>query len=237
MRFQQRRELLGASHEASLDIGLDPAYFSWKGGLSMPTLQQWGARSRPPETSQSSHPRRCWPRSRRSRRNIIHGCRQTVILRHRRVRWRVAQFAPSLTVKLAPIHLLHRLGVLTTPVVPNLTDISSTWAYIRYLWAFELPDGTPNDPLRLSDAALGLDFHQKGLMSDQIGVGMAALIMELYFNAPDGTDVSVAVNEHVLPAALAEAASPDYLFWNAERTAYCVVECKGTRCARNVSVQ
>ena len=43
----------------------------------------------------------------------------------------VAQFAPSLRVPLKPIHLLHRLGVITTPVVPNLADISSTWAYIR----------------------------------------------------------------------------------------------------------
>ena len=62
----------------------------------------------------------------------------------------------------------------------NLTDISSTWAYIRYLWAFKPPGGTQIDPLRLSDAALGIDFHQKGLMSDQIGIGMAALIMDVY---------------------------------------------------------
>ena len=124
----------------------------------------------------------------------------------------VAQFDPSLTVQLAPIHLLHRLGVITTPVVPNLADISSTWAYIRYLWAFEPPDGTPNDPLRLSGAALGIDVHQKTLMSDQIGVGMAAVVMELYFNAPVAVDVAVALNEQVLPVDLAEAASPDYLF-------------------------
>ena len=149
----------------------------------------------------------------------------------------VAQFAPSLRVPLKPIHLLHRLGVITTPVVPNLADISSTWAYIRYLWAFELPDGTPNDPLRLSDAALGIDVHQKRLMSDQIGVGMAALVMELYFNAPAAADVAVALNEQVLLVELTEAASPDYLFWNAAQTAYYVVECKGTRCSRNVALE
>ena len=148
----------------------------------------------------------------------------------------VAQFDPSLTVQLAPIHLLHQLGVITTPVVPNLADISSTWSYFRYLWAFELPDGTSNDPLRLSGAALGIDPHQKGLMSDQIGVGMAALVMELYFNAPEAVDVAVALNEQILPVGLAASASPDYLFSNAERTAYYVVECKGTRGSRSVGV-
>ena len=149
----------------------------------------------------------------------------------------VTQFEPSLTVQLMPIHLLHRLGVITTPVVPNLADISSTWAYIRYLWAFEPPDGTPNDPLRLSGAALGIDRHQKVLMSDQIGVGMAALVMGSYFNAPEAADVAVALSEQVLPVELTEAASPDYLFSNAERTACYIVECKGTRCSRNVALQ
>ena len=128
----------------------------------------------------------------------------------------VERFDPHTTVPLAPVSLLHRLGVITTPVVPNLTDISSTWAHIRYLWAFHLPDGTPNDLLRLSSAALGIDFHQKALMSDQIGVGMAAVVMELYFNAADAVDVAVAVDEQVLPVELAGAASPDYLFSNAD---------------------
>ena len=149
----------------------------------------------------------------------------------------VPQFAPSLTVQLAPIDLLHRLGVITTPVIPNLADISATWAYIRYLWAFALPDGTPNDSLRLSPSALGIDHHQKGLMSDQIGVGMAALVMELYFNAPEAADVAVAVNEQVLPVELAARANPDYLFSNAAGTIYYVVECKGTRCSRNAAIE
>lgn len=149
----------------------------------------------------------------------------------------VAHFDPRRTVQLEPIRILHRLGVITTPIVPNLTDISSTWAYIRYLWAFEPPDGTQIEPLRLSDAALGIDFHQKALMSDQIGIGMAALIMELYFNASDAADVAVVLDERILPVELAHAASPDYLFSNADRTAYYVVECKGTRCSRSVALQ
>ena len=148
----------------------------------------------------------------------------------------VPQFDPWRTAQLAPVHLLHRLGVITTPVVPNLTDICSTWAYIRYLWAFELPDGTPNDPLRLSDAALGIDFHQKGLMSDEIGVGMAAYVMAEYFNVPHAADVDVVVKRKFLPVELVEATSPDYLFFNAEQTIYYVVECKGTRTSRNAAM-
>lgn len=149
----------------------------------------------------------------------------------------VEQFDPYLTVPLAPVSLLHRLGVITTPVIPNLTDISSTWAHIRYLWAFELPDGTQNDFLRLSGAALGVDSHQKGLMSDQIGVGMAAAVMETHFGATDAVDVAVLLEEQILPVELAGAASPDYLFSNVDGTAHYVVECKGTRCGREAAIE
>ncbi len=149
----------------------------------------------------------------------------------------VPQFAPWRTAQLAPVHLLHRLGVITTPVVPNLTDICSTWAYIRYLWAFNLPDGTPNDPLRLSDEAFGIDFHQKGLMSDEIGVGMAAYVMAEYFNVPDAADVDVVVKKKLRPAKLVGATSPDYLFFNAEQTIHYVVECKGTRSSRSAALE
>ena len=148
----------------------------------------------------------------------------------------VPQFDPLLRVALTPAFLLHRLGVITTPVIPNLTDISAVWAYIRYLWAFALPTGTQNDVLRLSDAALGIDFHQKALMSDQIGTGMAAVLMERYFDAPSVADVAVVVDDRVLPVELSGVASPDYLFWNAARTAYYVVECKGTRCSKNTAL-
>ena len=99
-----------------------------------------------------------------------------------------------------------------------------------------MPDGRPNDRLRLSGAALDIDIHQKGLMSDQIGVGMAALILEQYFNAPYAADVSVVAKERILPVELAGAASPDYLFSNAAGSQFYVVECKGTRCSRYVAV-
>lgn len=140
------------------------------------------------------------------------------------------------SVRIQPIHLLHRLGVVTTPPVPNLTDICSTWAQYRYLWAFELPDDTPDDRLRLSEPAQRIDFHQKGLMSDQIGVGMAALLMELLYGAPDAIDVDVALDDPMWNISLREG-SPDYIFQSANQQERFVVECKGTRCGRSVAVE
>ncbi|MDE0434478.1 MAG: hypothetical protein OXH92_10770 [Bryobacterales bacterium] len=204
----------------------------------MPTLQQWVNALAIPRhiTIESSQALLDSVREKQAQRNArLRASGRSPALKKDQLEV-VQRFAPSRTVPLRPIDLLHRLGVITTPVVPNLADISSWWAYIRYLWAFELPDGTSDDRLRLSDAALGIDVHQKRLMSDQIGVGMAALIMKLYFDAPGASDVAVALNEQVLPVDLTEATSPDYLFWNAEQTAYYVVECKGTRCPRSVAL-
>jgi len=135
-----------------------------------------------------------------------------------------------------PIQLLHRLGVVTTPPIDNLADICSTWAYYRYLWAFALPDPPCHPaPLCLSTHALAIDFHQKGLMSDQIGVGMAALLMAESFGAPDAADVALAVDDDAWDFTLGEA-SPDYLFFNEDQSRLFVVECKGTRCGRPAAI-
>jgi hypothetical protein len=134
--------------------------------------------------------------------------------------------------------MLHRLGVVTTPAVENLADICSTWAYFRYLWAFEIPSaGATNPLLRLSDAARQIDFHQKGLLSDQIGVGMAALLLGIYLNAPLAADVSVAMDDPAWPIDLQYDTSPDYLFFDATQTNLFVVECKGTQTSRAASLE
>ena len=212
--------------------------FSWEDRCSVPTLQQWMNALAVPRsvTIESSQALLAAVRAKQVQQNARLQADGRTPASQKGSLAVVAQFDPSLTVQIRPITFLHQLGVITTPVVPNLADISSTWAYFRYLWAFALPDGIPNNPLRLSDAALGIDVHQKCLMSDQIGVGMAALVMALYFNAPEAADVTVVLNEQALPVELAEATSPDYLFWNAERTAYYVVECKGTRSPRNAAL-
>jgi hypothetical protein len=149
----------------------------------------------------------------------------------------VAAFSQEIEIDIVPAYLLLRLGTVTTPAVENLADICSTWAYFRYLWAFEIPPpGTLNPALRLSYAAKAIDFHQKGLLSDEIGVGMAALLMDLYMSAPLAADVSVAMNDPAWPIELQDRATPDYLFFDSTQTNVFVVECKGTQTTRPSSV-
>jgi hypothetical protein len=148
----------------------------------------------------------------------------------------VAGFPEYREIAVQPIQLLHRLGVVTTPAIENLADLCSTWAYYRYLWAFEMPIGQPApERLRLSSDAIDIDFHQKGLMSDQLGVGVAALIMASDFNAPEAADVSTALDDPTWNFTLGRE-SPDYLFFDPAQTRLYVVECKGTRCSRQEAV-
>jgi len=142
-----------------------------------------------------------------------------------------------LELPVVPTYMLLRLGVVTTPVVENLADICSTWAYFRYLWAFDIPaQGTIDPVLRLSEAARNIDFHQKGLLSDQVGVGMAALLLGTYLNAPLAADVSVAMDDPSWPIDLQYEASPDYLFFDATQTSLFIVECKGSQTSRSYAL-
>jgi hypothetical protein len=148
----------------------------------------------------------------------------------------VATFSPSRDILLTPAYLLQRVGWVTTPAVENLADICSYWAYIRYLWAFKTPVN-PGDKLRLSDVARSIDFHQKSLMSDQIGVGMAAVLMGDYLEAPIATDVDIALKNPVWQMTKDDDAAPDYLFFDESRTKLFVVECKGTQTTRSASLR
>jgi hypothetical protein len=83
-----------------------------------------------------------------------------------------------------------------------------------------------------------MDFHQKTLLSDEFGVGMAGLLVENFLNAGSFVDVSVALGD---PAAyqdieLEGKTQPDYLMWGSEpNSPYYVVECKGTQTDRATS--
>lgn len=54
----------------------------------------------------------------------------------------IAQFSPPRTVFIRPAELLYFLGRITTPRSDNLSDLCSTWARIRYIWAFDPDPGT-----------------------------------------------------------------------------------------------
>lgn len=149
----------------------------------------------------------------------------------------VTAFAPQKELLIVPAYMLLRLGVVTTPAVENLADICSFWAYLRYLWAFDIPPpGRKPAILRLSEAARGIDFHQKGLLSDQIGVGMAAVLLGTYLDAPLATDVSVAMGDPDWPIEPLDDTSPDYLFFNDDQSKLFIVECKGTQTSRSTSL-
>jgi len=142
----------------------------------------------------------------------------------------VSMFNPLITIYLKPLSLLHAIGRITTPPVPNLADLSSTWALIRYFWAFEIPNRTTNQPLILSNIARQIDFHQKALLSDEIGMGMAYYIMTKYFKTTEVIDVSIALKE--MPVNLQYSTSPDYLFFDDPNGLVYVVKCKGNQSSR-----
>lgn len=144
---------------------------------------------------------------------------------------------PHRVATIRPVEILGAMGLITTPRIDNLVDLCSTWARIRYIWAFH-PEpiswyGTSKQ-LRLSNEALDIDFHQKTLLSDEIGVGMAALVMDKYFNGYNPVDIDVALKQSSIPgmSKIGEA-SPDYIFQNKLNNSYMVVECKGTRSGYN----
>ena len=135
------------------------------------------------------------------------------------------------------IDLLHKIGFLTTPSWVNMARLSASWATRRYFWAIAEPsDGEVR--FRLSDDARKMDFHQKTLLSDEFGIGVAGLLLERYFVAASFVDISVALGD---PGAYQEIehegeAQPDYLMWgDGENSPYYVVECKGTQSSRNTS--
>ena len=139
----------------------------------------------------------------------------------------VSEFSPPRPIAITVGELLLYLGRITTPRIGNLADLCSTWAKLRYIWAFRPDRGSSR--LRLSNEALEIDFHQKGLMSDEIGIGMAALITERYFGGKNPIDVDIALRGHVIPMLHCRySTTPDYLFEYGENE-YIVVECKGTR--------
>lgn len=127
------------------------------------------------------------------------------------------------------IDLLRKIGELTTPAWVNMATLSASWATRRYFWAI---DDSPivRRNFRLSPDVTDLDFHQKTLLSDEVGIGMAGLVLEQIFDAGSSVDVSAALEDANLYQDVRQngTAQPDYLMWNpAPSMPYYVVECKG----------
>ena len=67
------------------------------------------------------------------------------------------EFSPPRQVQITTSDLLLSIGYITTPRIDNLVDLCSTWAKLRYIWAFD-PEPFPSN-LRLSEEAQRIDFH------------------------------------------------------------------------------
>jgi hypothetical protein len=150
----------------------------------------------------------------------------------------VIRFQNPIVESISPLNLLHSIGIITTPIIPNMVDISSTWAIIRYFWAF----GGFRNTLSLSPVAKKIDFHQKGMLSDEIGVGMVYWIMHKFFNAISHIDVDVALRNPQIaqnigfPQAIHNGTpQPDYLFLSQDGNIM-IVESKGTQSGKSSSM-
>jgi hypothetical protein len=135
------------------------------------------------------------------------------------------------------IDLLHKIGFLTTPSWTNMARLSASWATRRYFWAISDPLA-PGSNLCLSEDARRMDFHQKTLLSDEFGVGMAGLLIERFLGAGSFVDISIALDEPEIFQGIEHegTAQPDYLMWDeAQNSSYYVVECKGTQSDKNTS--
>jgi hypothetical protein len=138
------------------------------------------------------------------------------------------------------IDLLRKIGYLTTPSWVNMAQLSASWATRRYFWAVADPgQGAPAvSEFRLSSDARAMDFHQKTLLSDEFGIGMAGLLVESFFETDAFSDVSVALGDPVAFQDIVQEgeAQPDYLMWaEAGNTPYYLVECKGCQTNKNTS--
>jgi hypothetical protein len=151
----------------------------------------------------------------------------------------VEDFKSPQFVNLTVLQLLHSIGLITTPIIPNFSDLSSTWAIYRYFWAF-----APNSNLlRLSNVAKEIDFHQKGLLSDEIGVGIVYWVMHRFLGGVAYLDVDVALRNPQIAQnmgihALVQSgeAKPDYIF-AVGNGGFAIVESKGTQSGRSTSFE
>lgn len=146
-----------------------------------------------------------------------------------------AQYLPMM---IRPVDMLHALGRITTPPITELVDLSSTWAEIRYLWAFAHNFGSHRvRALRLNQSVKALDFHQKTLLSDEFGVGFAAYFMSVSARASNPVDVFLARRSGQVPLrGNSRRSLPDYIFGGPQPGQFFIVECKGTQSSRATAV-
>lgn len=143
---------------------------------------------------------------------------------------------------LRAIDLLRKIGEMTTPYGINDFELSSSWATLRYFWAINSSTnrtrGVQN--LYLSGDARRSDFHQKGLLSDEFGLGFSGLVAERLLSTTGISDVSAALDDPGNYQGISPIGrkKPDYLMWNDNNPSspLYVIESKGTQSNRSTSI-
>lgn len=150
-----------------------------------------------------------------------------------------APLAGSNVHPIRPIDLLRKIGEVTTPRWVNLARLSASWATRRYFWCIhEYSVPTSSRPFCLSTDARRMERHQKTLLSDEFGVGFAALLMEQLLGASRTVDVQFALAD---PAEYFDVRrgpskrTPDYLMWAPGGEIY-IVECKGCQTSKSAAM-
>lgn len=88
----------------------------------------------------------------------------------------------------------------------------------------------------LSTIAREIDFHQKALLSDEVGMGMANYLMTNYFQTTNAIDVSIALQTPGWNLFQQYPTSPDYLFFDDPVGHVYVVECKGNQTSHDTTL-
>jgi hypothetical protein len=119
-----------------------------------------------------------------------------------------------------------RFTLLPEPEYP--VERREHWAERRYIWAFDPTRDAAAPWLRLSQYSRKLDFHQKTLLSDDLGVAVACYLTEKFFPVSAIANTTTAVEAKLLGAYKQGRKWPDLVCTNSSgKTAY-VVECKGS---------
>jgi hypothetical protein len=125
--------------------------------------------------------------------------------------------------------LIH-IGVRTRPPSYSGLHINDFWAWLRYGQAFD-----PGLPLKIAQSWLDLDPHQKTILSDDLGVGMASAILSPSMNLVAMVDTTFLVKNFPALFSLGantrkvgEKKTPDFLALDSSGKVH-VIECKGTQ--------
>jgi hypothetical protein len=133
------------------------------------------------------------------------------------------------------IHLLLvllRLGYMTTPLLNLAAPSAAWWPAFRYLHIF-----TSHRDLRLWSDWADIDFHQKTIASDDLGVGVGITVLQELFQYgwfADGRAFAKRLIQHGVIAAAGgprkkgAMKTPDFALWLPTGKIH-LVECKGSQ--------